>query len=195
MEILYVLIPLFVVGLAVVAIVGSGLSSKCPSCTKWWSLVEKERVEVGRSAGSKTITLQDVQKDASGKTVGRVDRQQVVPTERIAYDSKQQCKHCGHETHKQVIVENVLSPKSINSMPWNAQALFPEAVDKAKCNLCNGFGSRLQEQCPACSGVGTVLVSKPPEKCSHCMGFGKRLNDLCPICGGSGWSNRIRGAS
>jgi hypothetical protein len=100
-------IALIVAGvLAVIAIivVATGLTSKCPKCSKWWSIKEAERREVGREPGMKWVTRSETQKDAKGNT-SQIQRQVQVQVLRIRYDGLFRCNKCGHELRREIVEE------------------------------------------------------------------------------------------
>lgn len=70
---------------------------------------------------------------------------------------------------------------------------------KIKCEKCNGYGTKTQENlktCSVCGGVGQVekVYNQGPMRisnispCENCNGTGKQVDekDLCDNCGGSG---------
>jgi DnaJ-class molecular chaperone len=64
------------------------------------------------------------------------------------------------------------------------------------CAWCDGKG-RFGEsglKCPACSGMGSLLVAQPSRPCGWCEGKGRmgEYGDRCPTCGGAGWVHVMR---
>ncbi len=104
MEILFILIPVFIVGIILIVVVASGLAGKCPACGKWWGLKELERREIGREPGMKWVTRTETQHDAHGNTT-QVQRQVQVRVMRIRYDGWFRCKACRHELRKEFVEE------------------------------------------------------------------------------------------
>ena len=98
------LILLFLVGFIVLVVVLSGLSAKCTACKKWWDIKEFERHETHREPGVKTVKRTEVRKDADGKVLDQIERDEQVPVARITYQVLRRCKHCGHED-RQILVE------------------------------------------------------------------------------------------
>lgn len=99
-----VLIVAGVLALIAVIVVATGLSSKCPSCNKWWSMGEAGRREVGREPGMKWVTRSEPQKDAQGN-ISQVQRQVQVQVMRIRYDGLFRCGKCGHELRREFVEE------------------------------------------------------------------------------------------
>lgn len=68
------------------------------------------------------------------------------------------------------------------------------------CARCTGTGKQRgmfgESDCPACKGIGTVLVAAPPRKCPLCGGSGKQegfINKpVCGVCWGTGWADVLR---
>lgn len=184
------LFVVFVVAMVVVAVFATGLSSKCSACGKWWATREIERRETGRENGLKTVKRTDVRKDATGKVVESVERDETIGVLRITFDTLVRCKHCGHEAHKTVVEEKEVAPPE--GIRADHRRLMPKTGRQlASCALCGGDGRRFAEPCPACSGRGTVLVAAPPTRCDDCLGRGTKFAQTCPICGGSGWRDAI----
>jgi DnaJ-class molecular chaperone len=60
------------------------------------------------------------------------------------------------------------------------------------CRYCDGIGGTPDNQCPGCTGKGSVLVHQPAIKCPRCLGSGKPETKLeylnvCAVCRGCGW--------
>lgn len=94
---------LVVVGITIV-IVATGMSSKCPTCNKWWSMKEVERKELSREPGVKTVTRTETQKDLKGNA-SQVQRQVQVQVMRIRYDGLFRCSKCAFEQRKEFTEE------------------------------------------------------------------------------------------
>ena len=104
MGFLVILIPVVIVAFIVIAVVASGLSSKCPACGKWWGMKEQERREISRQSGMKYVTKTETQHDAQGH-VSHVQRQVQVRVMRITYDGSFRCAGCGHSLNKEFVEE------------------------------------------------------------------------------------------
>lgn len=64
------------------------------------------------------------------------------------------------------------------------------------CARCQGLGGSIESPCPACKGIGSVMVQQPSIECPRCHGTGKptsweRLiysSEECIICHSTGWA-------
>ena len=68
LEFLFILIPLVIIAFIALAVIATGLSSKCPSCGKWLGLKLLERKEISLEPGMKWATRTETQHDAKGQT-------------------------------------------------------------------------------------------------------------------------------
>lgn len=59
------------------------------------------------------------------------------------------------------------------------------------CKLCNGNGRNFMDDCPGCSGVGSVMVTAPTSDCARCNGSGRDFVSVCNVCRGCGYAHRI----
>lgn len=101
--IIVAIVAVVVIGVTI-AVIATGLSAKCPSCKKWWSMGEVERKELSREPGMKWVTRTETQKDAQGNT-SQVQRQVQVHVMRIKYDGLFRCKKCAFEHRKEFVEE------------------------------------------------------------------------------------------
>jgi len=101
---LVVLIPVVIVGIIVLAVIVSGLSSKCPACGKWWGLKVLAKKEISREPGMKWVTRTETQHNSQGQ-MSRVQRQVQVRVMRIKYDGSFRCNVCGHSVNKEFVEE------------------------------------------------------------------------------------------
>lgn len=189
----WMLIPVAVVALiALVGLVASGVSSRCAACGKWWATTETGRNEIGREHGVKTVKRTDVRKDATGKIVESVEREEPIGVLRITYDTTVRCKHCGHEARRTLVEEQQVAAPPGRTGAAPRMALTGERRPET-CALCGGNGRRYAERCPSCTGTGTVLVAAPFRRCSECDGRGRKYADSCHACSGSGWADAVPG--
>lgn len=87
----------FGVGLGIVLIIlVSGKVMQCPVCRKWWARKFTGKEEVGRQGGYKTITRQDIRRNAKGEEIGRTERQEQVHVIQVTHQNYYQCKYCHH---------------------------------------------------------------------------------------------------
>lgn len=184
-------IPLVILGIIALGVTADGMSSKCSACSRWWAMKETDRRELGREPGVKKVRRKETRKDAAGKVLEEIEREESVAIERVTYDTMVKCKYCGKEASKMVVqekeIEVVANATSPGKRPTMQGSFAPES-----CNLCTGSGKRFTDTCPACNGLGKVSVIQPSQKCATCQGWGKKYADICKACGGSGWSDVVR---
>ena len=72
----------------------SGACMRCPICRKLWARKSKGKEEVGRKGGYKMVERYDIQRDAKGKKIGEIARQEYVHVVQATYQNYWQCKHC-----------------------------------------------------------------------------------------------------
>lgn len=185
------LVPLAIVGVIALIVTATGMSSKCTACNRWWAMKETDRKEIGREPGIKKVKRKEVKKDAAGKVLEEVEREETVAVERVSYDTRVECKFCRHEASKMVVQERELEVVANATSPGVACPMQGSFAPE-RCNLCTGSGKRFTESCPGCHGVGKVSVIQPAKKCEACQGWGKKFAEICNVCGGSGWSNVVR---
>ncbi|MFM8324648.1 MAG: hypothetical protein ACKN9U_07300 [Pirellulaceae bacterium] len=185
------LVPLAILAVIALIFTATGMSSKCTACNRWWAMKETQRKEIGREPGIKKVKRKEVKKDAAGKVLEEVEREETVAVERVSYDTRVECKYCGHEASKMVVQEREVEVVA-NATASGSTCPMEGSFAPERCNLCTGSGKRFTESCPGCGGVGKVSVVQPSKKCEACQGWGKKLTDLCGACGGSGWSNVVR---
>jgi hypothetical protein len=105
MEIL--IIVLLVIAIIAVAIVACGYTTRCPNCKKMFARKLTSRDELGREGKFKTVTRQDITRDASGKEVFRTQRQEQVHVTDIKYENHFTCKYCQHTWDAESVSEQV----------------------------------------------------------------------------------------
>jgi DnaJ-class molecular chaperone len=184
-------VPLAIVGVIAWIVTATGISSKCTACNRWWAMKETDRREIGREPGIKKVKRKEVKKDAAGKVLEEVEREETVAVERVSYDTCVECKYCGDKASKMVVQERELQVVANATSP-GAVCPMQGSFAPERCSLCTGTGKRVTEICPGCHGVGKVSVVQPSRMCEVCQGWGRKFADLCNACGGSGWSNVVR---
>jgi uncharacterized Zn finger protein (UPF0148 family) len=123
--ILIVYAPAVFVAILIVGIIVSvsGVSTRCPSCKKWWAESFIGAEEVDRKGGYETVTRRDRHRDGWGRSIGTTERQEQAYVTRITYLNQYRCKYCAHRwTQTSVKAHEGGQPEMILRMPDKAPA-------------------------------------------------------------------------
>ncbi len=93
-EAIFIIIAIVV--LVPLCVLLAGFMARCPSCKKFFARKLTDRKELDRFMTTKTVTHYDIQRDSSGKEIGRTERRETVPVTRVKYQDSYRCKKCNH---------------------------------------------------------------------------------------------------
>ncbi|MEK6647524.1 MAG: hypothetical protein AABY84_12715 [Candidatus Firestonebacteria bacterium] len=85
---------LITAGIIMLAIFIFGVYTRCPVCKRLWARKSKGKEEVSKKGGYRLGIQYDIKRDANGKEISKVKKQELVHVIQATYQNYWQCKHC-----------------------------------------------------------------------------------------------------